>query len=108
MKPQPETLRRAYLTGHCIACGAALPQLAIAHGADRVETGLGVTCVRCGHISSMEIRTRPEHHARIPQRLTATLEDRAAMNVSLPDRVGGDWDAEELAAMDAVVHWFGD
>jgi len=41
-------------------------------------------------------------------RLAADLEDRPTVGVSVLGQAGCAGDAEELAAMDAVVHWFGD
>ena len=76
MKPQPETLRRACLSGH-----TAPP---------------------------VEIRTRTPRPDRMLHRLAADQEGHTTVGMALLIHANGEWDEEELAAMDAVVHWFGD
>ena len=65
------------------------------------------TCL-IAHTAPAEIHTRTQHHARILHRSAADHESRPTVRMSVLTYVGGTCDEEELAAMDAVVHWFGD
>ena len=60
------------------------------------------------HTAPAEIHTRPQHHAHVLHRSAADQGGRTTVDVLVLAQPYEECDAEELAAMDVVVHCLGD